>query len=103
MHEKPGRFRFGLISLLALVAVAGVVAILWNPFDRGPSISNIPLVKTGMTIDEVAELVGEPNYIGTLNGFRIHLYQDDHNQQWLIGFNSGKVSASEHVNGSPPP
>jgi heat shock protein HslJ len=36
MYEKPRRrwFRFGLLALFALIAAAGVLASLWNPFSK---------------------------------------------------------------------
>jgi hypothetical protein len=103
MDEKPRRFRFGLLAIFTLIAAAGVVASFWNPFDRPPSLNNIPLVKTGMTIDEVAELVGEPDYVGTLNATLVHLYEtSDTHQQWLIGFVNGKVVGVEQPVAEPP-
>jgi hypothetical protein len=63
MNDQPRRrFRFGLISLLALVAVVGVVACFWNPFPNS-SRSNFDKIEAGMTIAEVATLVGPPDRI----------------------------------------
>jgi hypothetical protein len=63
MDEKPRRpFRFGLISLFALVALVGVLACIWNPFPK-PSKSNINRIKFGMTEAEVAKLVGKPDRV----------------------------------------
>ena len=99
--QRRRRFRFGLISLFALVATVGILASLWNPFRRYPSRSNLHLVKTGMTASEVVELVGEPDTFLADSGLWIHAYKTDRRGVWLIGFRDDKVAMSSQIRQGP--
>jgi hypothetical protein len=96
MNEKPRRFRFGLITLFALIAAAGVLACFWNPFPK-PSQSNLSLIEVGMTVDEVAELVGEPDKAETdnANGRLAQVYWMTRGEAWIVVFVNGKVTACD--------
>jgi len=59
-NQRRRQFRFGLVSLFALVAAIGVLACFWNPIPN-PSRNNFHLIKHGMTIADVTTLVGPPD------------------------------------------
>jgi hypothetical protein len=94
MDEKPRhRFRFGLISLFALIAAVGILACFWNPFHK-PSTANFGLIEVGMTVAEVEDLVGEP-HTGTIDTAREWLfygYQVNSGEEWFILFVNGQVA-----------
>jgi hypothetical protein len=92
MREKPRhRFRFGLISLFALIAAIGVVACFWNPLVQ-PDKSNLGKIKIGMTEADVAELVGEPDGAETVRGVLIQWYHVADRDGWVISFKDGLVN-----------
>jgi hypothetical protein len=93
MHEKPRRFRFGLISLFALIAAVGVAASIWNPLAK-PTRSNIRQVRFGMPQRDVAELIGLPDLTRvpvTENVPSIHTYGISAAEYWDIAFLDGRV------------
>jgi hypothetical protein len=104
MDEKPHRrrFRFGLISLFVLVVAVGILAKLWNPFR--PKRENLHLVKPGMTVAEVAALVGSPDKAhshndaatGRIGVLITHVFQVNPNEAWLVQFIDGQVVGSDH-------
>lgn len=98
MNEKPQRrrFRFGLLTLLLVVAVAGVVVSVWNPLDRRPSRANLGLIEPGMTVADVARLVGEADEVSFNEaGTRIiQAYRLDKRESWWVYYVDGKVRES---------
>jgi hypothetical protein len=98
MNEEPRRrwFRFGLVGLLTLVAIAGVVASLWNPFPK-PSLSNRDLIKVGMAEADVVALIGKPDRIevlkDTADARAAHVYEMAPSEFWIV------VYADERVQG----
>jgi hypothetical protein len=108
MDEKPSRrrFRFGLLALFALLAAAGVVATLWNPFPK-PSKTKLSSIEIGMTEADVARLVGNPDEAVTDSAGRLlHVYSFAYGEGWIVAFVDGKVTACDqffHSPVTPPP
>jgi hypothetical protein len=54
-----------------------------------------------LAIDEVAELVGEPDAFVTDNGLLFHAYQANYGKEWFIEFVNGKVATSQQIRTTP--
>jgi hypothetical protein len=100
MDEKQRRFRFGLISLFALVAAVGVLAFFWNPFPK-PNKSNIEQVELGMSERDVAKLIGPADSTSTAmqrphdeSAPTVHTYLISAKEQWDNFFVKGCVVRS---------
>jgi hypothetical protein len=92
MYFKPHRFRFGLMALFAVIAAVGVLVSLWNPFPK-PSRTNVDKIELGMTEDDVAELIGQPDRVVTNNedGRVAYVYDLGNGEAWLVVFEDGRV------------
>src|SRR5687767_1753393 len=92
MYVKPHRFSFGLIALFVLIVAVGVLVSLWNPFPK-PSRTNCDKIELGMTEDDLAELVRQPDEVVTDNtsGRSAHAYFLGNGEFWLILFEDGRV------------
>lgn len=111
MNQNPpkGRFRFGLRSLLLLVALCAFTAWGWRVYSVPSTILNIP---KGYTKENVEALFGAPKakrlvqpgsyYLAEYEVWGYAVWQNGTQQRDFVGFRNGRVIGTWEPRYSPP-
>jgi hypothetical protein len=97
--ETPRQFQFNLVTLFGVVTLLSLLMCMWNPLGRTPKRANLPLIEPGMTVSEVAALVGPPDQAVTYsdNVRFAHEYQLTHGEEWRIVYVDGRVVMADRI------